>query len=607
MSTIHETLKKHFGYSTFRPLQEEIILGFLAGQDTVVLMPTGGGKSLCFQIPALHHQGMTVVVSPLISLMKDQVDTLSANGIASTFLNSSVPHEELRLRMNSARNGAYALVYLAPERLAVPGMIEWLKECHLAALAVDEAHCISQWGHDFRPEYRNLRMVRKVFPKIPIIALTASATPSVRDDIVNELSLVRPQVYTSSFYRENLHIDVMSKQNEIAKILGLLESHKGESTIIYCFSRKDTEKLAVTLKERAYRVGAYHAGMSPESRSRVQENFLKEKLDIITATTAFGMGIDKPNVRLVIHRTFPQSMEGYYQEIGRAGRDGLVSDCVLLYSAGDKHKLDFFLKGTAVSDERIRDEKKIQEVMDYAESRVCRWVSILQYFSDRTPLEACQSCDVCMGTEEKEDATIVVQKILSAIYRTGERFGKSHILKVLRGSMDRTVTERGHHSLSVWGICKEISIESLSETFQQVIAEGMILKNQGEFATYALSPKGKQFLVQKVSLSLPKLREEVSVHKKHERSRVQKRTTRQNGGPYDVECFAMLRVLRSEIANKKGLPAFIIFGDVSLQMMARELPTTRDAFAQITGVGAKKLDEYGEVFVQAIASYLRSK
>lgn len=588
-------LKKHFGHDSFRPMQKRVIDHFVAGKDSVVVMPTGGGKSLCFQLPALVRGGTTIVISPLISLMKDQVDALTANGIAATMINSSITQAQRDERMKKAQKGNYHLIYIAPERLANSYVRQWLTQINVTALAVDEAHCISQWGHDFRPDYRNLKLFRKEFPQIPIIALTASATEHVRIDIVRELALTADhEVFVSGFYRDNLHISVMSKSGALDKIIHLLQKYQKESAIIYCFSRKETEQLTEDLKAEGIHAGCYHAGLSQQERHDVQEAFVRDDVHVVVATIAFGMGIDKPDVRLVIHKTFPKTIEGYYQEIGRAGRDGLPSECVMLYSAGDKIKLDYFLNQMDDA-QRESEERKIREVMDYAQSRVCRWQWITAYFG-QGGLAPCGQCDVCRGNKDTEDATEIVQKILSAVVRTGNLYGKGYVVQVLRGSRDKDVLGRGHEKLSVWGIAKDHSKEQLMEYFTHIIAHGFIARNAGEYETYAIAARGVQFLNERETIALPK-------QQKDERS------IKQRGGKlaYDKNIYEALRELRKDLADENNVPAFVIFGNVSLQEMASYLPTSKEEFAKISGVGLQKLDKYGDQFTSAIAELKNEK
>lgn len=611
MSLLLDTLKKNFGYTTFRPLQEEVINEFCQRRDTVVLMPTGGGKSLCYQLPSLVFEGMTIVISPLISLMKDQVDALTANGVSTTFLNSSVDSTELNLRMEKATRGEYQLIYMAPERLSVFGINDWLQTCNVSALAIDEAHCISQWGHDFRPDYRNLKAFRKTFPKIPIIALTATATPQVRDDIINELGLKKPKTFVSSFYRENLHIKVIPKKNELKKIVTLLKKHENESCIVYCFSRKDTESLAKLLIEEGFSAGAYHAGLESSKRADMQDDFIHDRINIITATTAFGMGIDKPDVRMVIHRTFPKTLEGYYQEIGRAGRDGLPSECVMLFSAGDKIKLDYFLGMVSDEKERQKELDNILEVMSYAESRTCRWVSLIKYFGEVPTITSCGSCDVCKSKMDTVDATEITQKILSGIIKTEERFGKAHVLKVLRGSKEKKILDHSHDSLSVWGISKNASESILSEVFMQLLAHGFIQKHQGDYPTFYVSKTGRAFLTKKETLELPRVQEEMLLTDTdpattHKSSSQKKKTSAKKDFQTDEDCFEELKALRKKIADKRSVPAFVIFGDASLHDMSYNKPQTTEAFENVTGVGEKKLKEYGDIFMKAIGTYIKN-
>ena len=608
-----QILKKHFGYTEFRPLQAEVIAEFCAGRDTVVLMPTGGGKSLCYQIPALVFGGTTVVISPLISLMKDQVDALTANGVKATFLNSSVDGVELQTRMDDVVAGKYQLIYMAPERLSVPGMIAWLQTCDIRALAIDEAHCISQWGHDFRPDYRNLKSFRASFPTIPIIALTATATPQVKDDIIRELNLQTPKVFISSFYRQNLEIKVLPKKNEVQKIVSLLRKHPDQSCIVYCFSRKDTEALAKTLIEEGFSAGAYHAGLEPNTRAAMQDDFIHDRINVITATTAFGMGIDKPDVRLVIHRTFPKTLEGYYQEIGRAGRDGLPSECVLLYSAGDKIKLDYFLSMVSDEIEKQKELDGILEVMNYAEGRSCRWVGLISYFGEVPTIKSCVTCDVCKSNATLVDATEIAQKILSSIIKTGGRFGRAHVVKVLRGSKEKKVVDHDHDSLSVWGIAADQPESVLNEVFMQLLAIGYISKNTGEYPTFAVSKTGTEFLINKATLELPQVHTDMMLTDAEPvptQAKPKKKKSKYALGSTDIEtdagCFAALRDLRKSIADERGVPAFVIFGDATLHELAFKQPQTKAEFSTITGVGQKKLAEYADIFIAGIREYQKS-
>jgi len=588
------TLKKYFGYEEFRPLQKEIIDSVFEGQDNLVLMPTGGGKSLCFQLPALKLQGLTLVISPLIALMKDQVDSLKANGISAGFINSSLSAREISCLQDQALTGKLKILYIAPERMALNNFKIFLKNLNLNLIAVDEAHCISEWGHDFRPDYRNLKMLKNLFPKTPIIALTATATEKVRQDILKQLNIEQAKIFISSFNRPNLNLRVIKKKNSLEKLLALLKNYKNESIIIYCFSRKDTENLTIELNSNGFKARAYHAGLETEKRKITQELFIKDEINIIVATIAFGMGIDKPNIRLIVHYTFPKSLEGYYQEVGRAGRDGLPSDCVMFYTCADARKHKFFLD--EISDENIKKqaERKLNEVMEYAESRSCRRKYILNYFGETYLEKNCQTCDCCNVKKITFNATIIAQKILSAILKTNSYFGAGHIINVLKGKLTDRISALGHNKLSVFNIVNDFNSDGLKEIIKQLVMHSLIIKTNGEYPILKVTARGRQFLEQKEKIELYAMPDEtVGNERKIENL------------PYDQILFAKLRILRKQIADKLNVPPFIIFSDISLQEMAYYFPTSNENFSLINGVGARKIESFGNDFLKEIAGYIK--
>ena len=472
-------LKARFGYDRFRALQEEIIGNVLGRRDSLALMPTGGGKSLCYQLPALIFDGITLVISPLIALMKDQVDALNANGIAARFINSSLPASEIEDVQAQVRRGQVKILYVAPERLALPGFRRFLHSLDLSLIAIDEAHCISEWGHEFRPDYRNLRQLRQDFPAVPVIALTATATERVREDIIGQLDLQQGQVFLASFNRANLSYSVQPKASSWGKLMSLLEQRRSQSIIIYCFSRQETDDLARDLNARGLSARPYHAGLDPEVRRRTQEDFIRDRVPIIVATIAFGMGIDKPDIRLVVHYSLPRSLEGYYQETGRAGRDGLPSECVLFYSYADKARQEYFINQMGDAVEQRNARQKLAKMVEFAQVPSCRRRFILEYFGEQWPEENCGGCDVCLESREEFDATEIAQKILSAVVRTGERFGANHIIQVLSGSREKRILELGHDRLSVYGIAKDVGRPELREIIGQLQARRLLVRSGG--------------------------------------------------------------------------------------------------------------------------------
>lgn len=586
-------LKTHFGFDQFRPLQEQIITAIIDQYDSFVLMPTGGGKSLCYQLPALHFDGLTLVVSPLIALMKDQVDSLRANGIAAAYLNSTLSAKEMADIQQEAIDGQLKLLYVAPERISQPHFKELLSQLKISLLAIDEAHCISEWGHDFRPEYRNLKQLRRSLSRIPAIALTATATEKVRQDIIDQLDLGKAKTFISSFNRSNLTYQIQPKLNSFAALLDLLDTYKGQPTIIYCFSRNDTEKLAADLTKAGHQALPYHAGLSNEDRHTNQERFIRDEVPIIVATIAFGMGIDKPDVRLVVHMDLPKTLEGYYQETGRAGRDGLPSQCVLFYSYGDKMKQDFFINQLVDPRERAKAQEKLAQVIDFCQLQACRRAYLLRYFGESWPDGDCKSCDICLTPREQFDATEVTGKILSAVVRTGQRFGANYIVEVLVGDASKKVRERGHDQLSVFGIIQDWSADQVKQLITALVHKQFLVKNEGEYATYRLGELGIRFLKANESITLFKPNAETKVAS----------TKKKAGLDYDQKLFEKLRTLRKTLADARGVPPFVIFGDITLQEMATYYPQSEEKLRQITGVGETKLAQFGPDFRKAIAHH----
>jgi ATP-dependent DNA helicase RecQ len=591
------TLKKHFGYDQFRPLQREIISDALAGRDALVLMPTGGGKSLCFQLPALIREGLTIVVSPLISLMKDQVDALQASGIQVTYLNSTLDRHEATARWRGLHRGKYRMLYVAPERLMLDTFLERAVNWNIAEFAIDEAHCISEWGHDFRPEYRELKKLRTHFPDVPMMALTATATERVRADIVKQLKLREPRCYVASFNRSNLTYRVVPKAAPYEQLLTFIRSRSNDSGIVYCASRKSAESLARNLTEDGVSAKTYHAGLTSAERTKNQEAFLRDDVRVVTATIAFGMGINKPNVRFVVHHDLPKNLESYYQETGRAGRDGLPSECVLLFSASDVAKQLHFIDEKSESEARIA-RTQLQQMVHYAETRECRRVTLLRYFGEEYTKPSCEGCDNCLTPRETFDGTIPAQKFLSCVHRihakSGFGFGLNHIVDVLRGADTEAIRQRSHNELSTYGIGRELKRDAWQAIGRELLRLGLIECAPGKFATLSLTPAGRDALRHRTPITLTKQIEVIARDQKPRAGAIE----------CDEALFEHLRGLRRRLADERNVPAYVIFSDVSLREMARNYPTTATEFRRIAGVGEQKLKDFAEAFLSEIKNYL---
>jgi ATP-dependent DNA helicase RecQ len=559
-------------------------------------MPTGGGKSLCFQLPALMRDGLTIVVSPLIALMKDQVDALQTSGIAATYLNSTLNREEAKARWRGLHRGEYRMLYVAPERLMLDTFLERALNWNIAQFAIDEAHCISEWGHDFRPEYRELKKLRDHFPDAPVMALTATATERVRADVIKELKLRDPRFYVASFNRPNLTYRVVPKTEPYEQLLAFIRSRPNDSGIIYCASRKSTESLARNLNEDDVSAKPYHAGLTNVERTKHQDAFLRDDVRVITATIAFGMGINKPNVRFVVHYDLPKNLESYYQETGRAGRDGLPSECVLLFSPGDVAKQRHFIDEKTEKEARIA-RAQLQQMVHYAETRECRRAVLLEYFSETFPLQSCDSCDSCLQPRETFDGTVQAQKFLSCVYRIHARhgfgFGLGHVVDVLRGADTEAIRQRGHNELSTYGIGGELKRGEWQAVGRELLRLRLVECAPGKFATLSLTPAGLEALRKRTSVVLTK---QIEIAEK--RARI-----KQGAIECDEVLFERLRALRRQLADERGVPAYIIFSDVSLREMARKYPTNSREFRRIPGVGEQKLKDFGEVFMSAIKSH----
>lgn len=599
---LSQLLKRHFGHDAFRPLQEQIIQDVVNGRDVLTIMPTGGGKSLCYQMPALMREGMTLVVSPLIALMEDQVKALQANGIRAAYLNSTnTPQQSMQIQRDAIA-GELDLIYMAPERVMNASGLRLLQQINLTLIAIDEAHCISEWGHDFRPEYRMIGKFRdefaSAFGHIPIIGLTATATPRVAKDIQEQLQLRTPGIYQRSFERENLYYDIRPKQQSTQQIVQYIQSHSNDEGIIYCYSRASTERMAQKLQDKGIRAKPYHAGLPHQQRSKNQHDFVYGDTRVICATIAFGMGIDKPDVRFVIHADLPRNLEGYYQETGRAGRDGLPADCILFFSAGDRAKIEHFFDEKSDS-ERELAQWQLNQVVQYAYTTKCRCVPLLGYFGQEHDGE-CGHCDNCLQKPELIDVTMDARKLLSTVARTQQTYGMGYVIHVLRGKIDEKIQRNRHDQLSVFGIGKENSIGYWRMLGDALINHGYLNQSTiDQFPILKFNEQSTLLLKGEVEFEMVKpraLKQKSVGSKKHD-------VTDFDGTPVSEELFQHLRSLRLELAQKQSIPPYMVFSDLSLRQMAAFKPMTLDKFDQINGVGARKSKKYGEIFVQAIAEF----
>jgi ATP-dependent DNA helicase RecQ len=599
--TLPSLLKQYFGYTQFRPLQQEIMEATLAGRDVVAILPTGAGKSLCFQLPALLRGGLTLVVSPLIALMKDQVDALTASGVSATLLNSSIQGPEAQRRREGLAHGHYQLLYAAPERVMNERFLNDLQDWNVTAIAIDEAHCISEWGHDFRPEYRQLAQLRQRLPGVPYLALTATATQQVQRDIIKQLQLQEPDLFLASFNRPNLSYTILPKAKATRQVYEFIRQRPNDAGIVYVQSRKTAESLAAALSAEGLHAVAYHAGLDQQDRAANQEAFLRDEARVVCATIAFGMGINKPDVRYVIHADLPKNIEGYYQETGRAGRDGLPADCVLLYSRGDLIRNLKFLD--EMTDPTAADvaARQMRQMADFAEATECRRAALLHYFGEHWPDDNCGSCDICLQPREEWDATLPAQKLLSCLFRIKQKSGFStglnHVVEVLTGANTEKIRKWDHHQLTTYGIGKDTPREQWTHLGRQLIQRGYIATSDDAFQTLSLTRQGTAALMNRTPILLTRSPSLTT-------STTSASVSRAGNLPCDEPLFTHLRTLRKHLADQRAVPPYVVFGDLSLRHMARRYPQNDSAFLAIPGVGRQKLADYGHAFLSAIQEWL---
>jgi len=601
-STIHDYLKKYFGFDTFKGNQEPIIRNVLAGRDTFVLMPTGGGKSLCYQLPAVMKKGIAIVISPLIALMKNQVDAMrnfSTDDDVAHFLNSSLTKTEIARVKKDVLSGRAKLLYVAPESLTKEENIEFLKNIEISFYAIDEAHCISEWGHDFRPEYRRIRPIIDIIGRSPIIALTATATPKVQHDIQKNLSILDADVFKSSFNRPNLYYEVKSKQDVTKEIIKYIKNNTGKSGIIYCLSRKKVEEMAEVLKVNGIKALPYHAGMDSATRTLNQDKFLMEEADIIVATIAFGMGIDKPDVRFVIHYDIPKSLEGYYQETGRAGRDGGEGNCIAYYSYNDILKLEKFMQGKPIAEQEI-GKQLLLETVSYAESSVCRRKLLLHYFGEEYLKENCEACDNCLHPKAQFEGNEAVVSVLETILAVKEKFKADHIANILSGKVTSAIKSYKHHKIEFFGLGEDKDEKFWNMVIRQALIAKFLTKDIENYGLLKLTQKGMEFLENPTSFMLAEDHDYADTT--DEENAFGARTA-----AVDEELFSVLKDLRKKLSKQKDVPPFVIFQDPSLEDMAIQYPITMDELQNISGVGAGKAQRYGEEFLEIIKKYVEEK